>query len=137
MAVHATRQDPATYFQRLFTRTNSEAEVYKHLVDVYPLRVEDDFKNDAYPHGTYTEDPAGPLPHFQDFLTRVEQEGLLQDWWDSSKRRVCEETAMGGTYSNIWVIIEKPHVQETYGNPMMPMVFRTIADRVYGKVVMA
>lgn len=43
---------------------------------------------------------------------------------------------MGATYSNIGAAVEKSDIQETYGNPMMPMVFRTIADTTYGKGVM-
>lgn len=137
IAVRATGQDPATYFQKLYERTNSEADVYQHLIDVYRLRVQDDIDFAAYMHGTHTEDPAGPLPDFQDFMTLAEQKGLLPDWWGGGDRQACEEVAIGETDSNINSIIGKKEIQETYGNSDMAMVFRTVADRVYGRGVLA
>lgn len=137
MAVRATGQEPATYFQRLYDRTNSEAEVYKHLIDVYRLRVQDDIDFIGHMHGAHTEDPAGPLPDFQEFMTLAEERGLLPNWWNAEKRQACEAVAMGGEDNDIRSIIGKQEVQEVYGAPFMPMVFRTIADRVYGKCVMA
>jgi hypothetical protein len=79
MAVQATGQDPATYFLKLYERTNSEEEVYKHLIDVYRLRVRDDIEFASHLHGTHTEDPAGPLPDFREFMTLAEQKELLPD----------------------------------------------------------
>lgn len=79
MPMAATLQDPATYFSKLFERTNSEPEVYKHLIDIHRLRVEDDYKYGGDPRGAYDEDPEGPLPDFQDFLTRAERKGILPD----------------------------------------------------------
>ena len=135
MAVRATGQDPATYFQRLYKRTNSEAEVYKHLIDVYRLRVQDDIDFTGHMHGVHTEDPAGPLPDFQEFVTLAEEKGLLPNWWNAEKRQACEAVAMGGD-NDIRSIIGKQEVQEIYQASSMPMVFRTIADRVYGRGVM-
>ncbi len=137
MAVRATGQDPATYFQRLYERTHSEAEVYKHLIDVYRLRVQDDIDFTGHMHGAHTEDPAGPLPDFQEFMTFAEEKGLLPSWWNAEKRQACEAVAVGGGDSDIKSIIGKQEVQEIYGASSMPMIFRTIADRVYGRCVMA
>jgi mitochondrial splicing suppressor protein 51 len=130
MAVRATGKDPATYFPKLYGRTKSEAEVYKHLIDVYRLRVEDDFNYGGYMHGTHGNDAAGLLPDFRDFMTKAERNGLLPNWWNEEKRQACEEAVIGDPYSNIKAVIEKPDVQKEYGSPLMPMVFRTIADRV-------
>jgi len=136
VAVRFTGQDPATYFQKLYERTNSKGEVYKHLIDVYRLRVQDDIDFAGYKHGIYTEDPAGPLPDFRAFMTQAEQKALLPDWWGKESRQACEQVAVGSTNSSIHSIVGKRDIQKIYGNSNMPMVFRTIADRVYGSGVL-
>ncbi len=70
-------------------------------------------------------------------MTLAEEKGLLPSWWNAEKRQACEAVAIGGGDSDIKSIVGKQEVQEIYGASSMPMVFRTIADRVYGKGVMA
>jgi hypothetical protein len=85
----------------------------------------------------YTEDLAGLLPDFREFKTRAERKRLLLDWWDGQRRQACEEIATGSNPSGIQTVVEKQDIQEMYGASTMPMVFCTIADRIYGKAVMA
>jgi hypothetical protein len=70
-------------------------------------------------------------------MTRAQRNGLLPNWWDERKRQACGEVAATDTYSGIRATFGKPDVQDRYGKSFMPMVFRTIAESVYGKVVMA
>jgi hypothetical protein len=116
--------------QKLYERTNSQGEVYKNFIDVYRLRVQDDIDFAGYKHGIYAEDPAGPLPDFQAFMTQAEQKALLPDWWGKSNRQAYEQIAVGSSDSSIHSTVEKRDIQRMYGNSNMPMVFRTVADRV-------
>jgi hypothetical protein len=95
------------------------------------------YKPNTQLHGLYTENPAGSLADFREFLTRVERRRLLPDWWDGQRRQACVGIAEGSNPSSIQTIVEKQDIQEMYGASTMPMVFRTIADRIYGKAVMA
>ncbi|EXJ91678.1 hypothetical protein A1O3_00228 [Capronia epimyces CBS 606.96] len=68
-----------------------EAEVYALLIDIYRMRVEDDYKfsGDVDMDSIYGGAPNG-FAGFRRFLRQVERKpGLLPDWWSKEKAAVC------------------------------------------------
>ena len=61
---------------------------------------------------------------------------LLPKWWNVEKRGACERLAVDGTqWANISAAVEKSDVIEYYGDPIMPMKLRMLAEKVYGKKI--
>ena len=68
----------------------SEAETYKLLIDVYRLRVEDEyvFTGDASTDSLYGG--GSPKVGFWNFLDKAEKkQGVLPPWWNRKKRLEC------------------------------------------------
>ncbi|KAJ5482196.1 hypothetical protein N7475_001008 [Penicillium sp. IBT 31633x] len=116
-------------------------DVYKFLIDVYRMRIEDEYKHG----GTVDNDSiyAGAKNGkmgFTRFLRLVEQKhGLLPDWWSPSKATDCVRYGVSvnpsseyRSWSDLSYKLEKPHVTEHYRNPFMPMQLRLFAEQVYG-----
>ena len=99
------------------------------------MRVEDDYKFAGDPRGLYNEED--PLEDFQEFLDLAQKrKGLLPKWWSREKRAACERLAVDGTqWACINHAVEKSDVIEHYGDSMMPMKVRILAEKVYGKKI--
>lgn len=110
--------------------------VYKLLIDVYRLRLEDVYnlegKVDRYSiYGGATD---GGRNGFRQFLILVEsQHRLLPTWWAPEKREDCIGYGLtGGGWSNLGEKKKKSDIVEYYGNPYMPMQLRLFGEQVYG-----
>jgi splicing suppressor protein 51 len=112
-----------------------EARAFAAIIDSYRLRVEDEytFRGDA--SGLYGDED--PLSCFRDYLDQAEQCGeVLPPWWNQAKRRACENQAMRKSeWSYLGCPVEKPDIQEHYGDNLMPMRLRMLAERVTGSHV--
>ena len=115
-----------------------EKDVYKLLIDVYRMRMEDNYKlegevdEDSVYSGNDTDGQVG----FQRFLERAKSRaGLLPSWWSPQKASAC--MALGTDNPRSWTSlrtpIEKSDVTEHYGNPLMPMQLRMLGEQVYGR----
>ena len=113
----------------------SEKDVFRQLIDCYRMRVEDDYKFAGDTRGLYNGDD--PLPDFQEFLDMAEtRNGILPAWWSDAKRRECEERAVGtAEWSDLNAAVEKRDVVEHYGDPLMPMKLRLLAEKIYEKKI--
>ena len=124
----------------------SEKDAFRQLVDCYRLRVEDDYKFSGDTRGLYNGDD--PLADFQDFLDLAEtRSGVLPTWWSKEKRKECEEGAVGTTdwsdpnapptqlWSDLTAAVEKQDIIEEYGDSLMPMKLRLLAEKIYGKKI--
>ncbi|KAI1924015.1 hypothetical protein LOZ52_002605 [Ophidiomyces ophidiicola] len=136
----------------------SRDEVYRYLIDMYRLRVEDDYKFLADPHGLYAG--GDPVRDFRIFLARAERLtgrdeaklagsgngewnlngkmrcGVLPSWWSPNTRKACERLAKNPEGNHfIGYAVEKPDIQEKYGDSLMPMKLRMVAEKIYGKSV--
>jgi len=114
---------------------NPEQDVYKLLIDVYRLRMEDNYnlEGDADDDGIYGGAPDG-LQGFRRFLRLAERRrGLLPPWWSQEKAAECEALGMGDGWSSLARVLQKSDVMEHYGNPSMPMQMRLLGEQVYGR----
>lgn len=119
-----------TYLHKL-----PEKESFTQLIDCYRMRVEDDYKFAGDTRGLYNGDD--PLEDFQEFLDLAEKrKGLLPKWWSGEKRMECERLAVDDTqWSNLGAAVEKSDVIKHYGDSVMPMKLRLLAEKIYGKKI--
>ena len=96
------------------------------------MRVEDDYKFAGDTRGLYNGDD--PLPDFQEFLDMAEtRSGILPSWWSDAKRTECEKMAVDAAeWSDVNAAVEKQDVIEHYGDRLMPMKLRLLAEKIYG-----
>ena len=112
-----------------------QRQAFSLLIDAYRLRTEDEY--------TFRGDAVGlhagrnPLPLFKRFLDRAEKRGgVLPSWWTKESRKNCERQAgKESEFSCIHHAMEKSDIQEHYGDPLMPMKLRLLAERVIGSGV--
>ncbi|KAL9621685.1 MAG: hypothetical protein Q9160_003938 [Pyrenula sp. 1 TL-2023] len=120
-----------------------EPAVFALLIDSYRLRVDDEY---AY-EGEVDEDSlygagdvAAARRGFSRFLDRFERRnaktGILPSWWSKAKRSEGEKVAANGKRANwsyVGNAVEKSDVVERYGNPLMPMQLRMLAEEGLGR----
>ena len=113
----------------------SEKDAFHQLIDCYRMRVEDDYKFAGDTRGLYNGDD--PLPDFQEFLDMAKtRSGILPSWWSDAKRKECEKMAVDeAEWSDLNAAVEKQDVIEHYGDPLMPMKLRLLAEKIYGKKI--
>ena len=101
------------------------------------MRLEDECNFGRSLSGLYNGD--NPLKDFQNFLRKAEQRGgCLPAWWSKEESEACQELGMNGRrWSNLRNAVEKCDVQEHYGDPMMPLKLRVLAEKIAGSYVMA
>ncbi|MCJ1425932.1 hypothetical protein MMC29_003833 [Sticta canariensis] len=124
----------------LFTTPNNpgylerlpEAKAFTAIIDSYRLRKDDEYKFTGDTSGLYNQEH--PLPDFRRFLNQVEACGdVFPSWWSQEKRRACESLALSDSWSNINNAAEKSDIMEHYGDRLMPMRLRMLAERATGK----
>ncbi|KAG9769321.1 hypothetical protein ABEF93_001447 [Exophiala dermatitidis] len=120
--------------EKRWLHNRPQHEVYALLIDVYRLRMEDDytFLGDADIDSIYGGAPNG-YAGFRRFLKRVTRKpGLLPDWWTPQKATECEIYGRRGGWSSVNCAVEKSDIIEHYGNALMPMQLRMFGEQVYG-----
>ena len=110
----------------------SQKDAFTQLIDCYRMRVEDDYNFAGDTRGLYNGDD--PLPDFQEFLDMAEtRSGILPSWWSDAKRTECETMAVDAAeWSDVNAAVEKQYVIEHYGDRLMPMKLRLLAEKIYG-----
>ncbi|KAH8904999.1 hypothetical protein BR93DRAFT_999029 [Coniochaeta sp. PMI_546] len=115
----------------------SQKDVYRLLIDVYCLRLEDNyvFTGDI-PTNSFYGGTADGTPGFRRFLSRIEKKNrsLLPDWWSDEEKAQC--IAFGrrrGTkeWSCLAHAVEKSDIDEHYGDRFFAVELRIFADIVY------
>lgn len=108
-----------------------EAKAFAAIIDSYRLRKDDEYKFNGDTSGLYNDDD--PLEDFQHFLTQAEACGdVLPPWWNQEKRRACERMALSDNWCDINSAVEKSDIMEHYGDRLMPMRLRMLAERATG-----
>ncbi|KAI9879369.1 MAG: hypothetical protein M1830_008667, partial [Pleopsidium flavum] len=107
----------------------SKKEVYRRLIDAYRMRVEDLYVFEGESTGLYGGDDL--LSEFRKFLSNCEARAkdMLPEWWDPNARKECETLAMdesGGSY--LKHAVKKSDIQDKYGDNMMPLKLRRLAE---------
>ncbi|KAK9813983.1 hypothetical protein WJX73_007938 [Symbiochloris irregularis] len=103
-------------------------EALRQLIDVHRMRVEDEYVFEGNPSGVYVGED--PLPPFKRFLRKAEQNKVVPSWWDSKAKRECVAKALDKEgMCCIHHYVEKSGIQEDYGDPMMPMKLRMLAEK--------
>ena len=124
---------------KAYLQSLPEKDVFAHLVDAYRLRIEDEYvvNGDVSERSLYGG--GDPVRDFQRFLDKAEKRDLLlPDWWDGEKRAACVKVARDRRGDHcVFYAVEKSDIRDYYGNPLMPMQLRMLADKVYGRGVVA
>ncbi|KAL1612829.1 hypothetical protein SLS60_001059 [Paraconiothyrium brasiliense] len=93
----------------------TEKDVSKLLIDAFRMRLADAYKLEgrSTPDTVYTGAASGIVP-FRQFLLRVEDKpGYMPSWWNSKKRKECEEFGEhGGDFSNLKKKVTKEDVMD-------------------------
>ena len=110
----------------------SRIDVFDRLIDSYRMRVEDDYNFRGDTNGLYNGE--NPLPDFRRFLDLAESRGdILPAWWSKQKRQVCERSGIDSRrWSDLNSAVKKQDIQEHYGDHLMPMKLRMLAETIYG-----
>lgn len=113
----------------------TEKDAFHQLIDCYRMRVEDDYVFAGDTRGLYNGDD--PLADFQEFLDMAEtKNGIMPSWWSDGKRRECEESAVDAEeWSDLNAAVEKRDVIKHYGDSLMLMKLRVLAEKIYGKKI--
>ncbi|MCJ1382774.1 hypothetical protein MMC17_005887 [Xylographa soralifera] len=112
-----------------------EKDAFAQIIDSYRLRIEDEYKFRGDAGGLYAGED--PLPDFRHYLERAEKKGgVLPKWWSREKRKACEKMAVDeAQWSDVNSAVEKADIMEHYGDNMMPMKLRMLAEKVEGSNV--
>ncbi|KAK4209386.1 hypothetical protein QBC37DRAFT_443385 [Rhypophila decipiens] len=135
--------------EKPFTRLNSgtylhdrpEKDVFRLLIDVYRMRVEDEYKfaGDVDEDSIYSGNQGmDGTQGFRRFLKKAEhrKRNLLPDWWSDAKREECIRFGKtgGGKWSRLNRAVEKSDIIEHYGDTQFPAQLRMLGEAVYGNV---
>ncbi|RCI15868.1 hypothetical protein L249_1939 [Ophiocordyceps polyrhachis-furcata BCC 54312] len=133
VALPFTRLDNHTWLH-----DRSERDVYRLLVDVYRLRVEDMYRieGQVVEDSLYEDEGADLLLGFRRFLGMVQgcsRHKLLPSWWTGEKKKECEALGMSRSqWHSLNSALPKSDVVEHYGDPQFPMQLRMFGEAVYG-----
>lgn len=126
-----TRIDKGTYLH-----DRPAKDVYKLLIDIYRLRMDDmdKFEGVHEPDSLYAPGVTDSLPGFQTFLRRARaKQGLLPSWWSDEKERECE--ALGSDPAGWYSLrnkVDKASIINHYGEQRFPMQLRMVGEAIYG-----
>jgi mitochondrial splicing suppressor protein 51 len=115
----------------------SEMDVYRLLIDVFRMRIEDAYTIDQInTSGTIMAGETHSLKGFRAFMKRFNNHReLLPPWWSPEHQTKCESLGMTHTEDNwfdLYCSIEKSDVVEHYGDPQFPMQLRMFGEALYG-----
>ncbi|ROT35420.1 hypothetical protein SODALDRAFT_346357 [Sodiomyces alkalinus F11] len=96
----------------------SEMDVYRLLIDVFRIRIEDNYTHGTHTEGTIMAGEPHSLQGFRDFIPLT---GKLH-----------HSTSSDDNWHNLYCYIEKSDVVEHYGDPQFPMQLRQFAEALYG-----
>lgn len=117
----------------------SRAEIFRRLIDLYRLRVDDTYVWDGQLIGLYANRTSSdknqlPIKHFQKYLKKAQRcQGFLPSWWNDQAREECIRIACdpnGGSY--IGQTMQKSDIQQAYGDQTMPLVMRMQGEKIFG-----
>lgn len=112
-----------------------EEDVYRLLLDVYRLRIEDDYKltGDVDEDSVYAGHPDS-LAGFRLFLDKIEaRASLLPSWWTPEKRTACETLGMDASqWQDLRHAVQKSDIISHYGDQRFPMELRMFGESVIG-----
>ena len=114
-----------------FLSSQSPEQALGYIVDSYRLRIEDEYALNGNPAGLYAqEDPVGD---FKEYLDVAEQKGgILPSWWNTEKRADCVRLGEAEGWHCLQYAVQKSDIIEKYGDRLMPMKLRMIAQMVTG-----
>lgn len=123
---------PPEYFRgAAYLNSLPEKEAFRQIVDSYRLRVEDVYVFDGDACALYAEQ--NPVADFEDYLYVAEKKGgILPRWWSREKRGECVQMGCRSETCNLYHAVEKSDIVEAYGDRLMPMKLRMIAQMVTG-----
>ncbi|OAL49743.1 hypothetical protein IQ07DRAFT_588263 [Pyrenochaeta sp. DS3sAY3a] len=125
-----TKLDEGTYLH-----DRSEHDVFKLLIDSFRISQEDEYKftGEVSINSIYDGKASSIIP-FRKFLRfAFKREGLLPPWFTKEKGKECEIFGMSDEWSELRACVEKQDLIDHYGDRLMPMQLRMLAEAVYGK----
>lgn len=65
-------------------------------------------------------------------LAEKSKKRVLPRWWNKEKAKDCEKLGRQRGWSSLSSAVEKSDIVEHYGDPVMPMQLRMLAEWIYG-----
>ncbi|KAI9697600.1 MAG: hypothetical protein M1836_004550 [Candelina mexicana] len=115
----------------------SHRETFCRLIDIYRLRVEENFVIAQEMIGKYgmpNERP--PFLEFKRFLKKAAGKRILPYWWNEEKEKECRLLAMTRS-EGCWIgdSVDEDDISKKYGKVEMPRWMRVYAIKIYGRKV--
>lgn len=139
----ATSNSPSASLQAIFNGSlnlfegQSQAEIYRRIIDLYRLRCDDECVWDGKRVGIYAENREAGLPisHFESYLAKAQRCPInyLPSWWNEKAKEECIRIASdpnGKTY--LGTRVAKADIQKAYADSSMPMLMRMIGEKIFG-----
>lgn len=117
-----------------FLHNRPEEETFRLLIDALRMRQEDEYSLDGETmSGTiYNQEPNSEKA-FRTFTRKAKAiSGLLPTWWNDESLKKCLSYSRNSEQFSLSYAQEKHDIQETWGDKMMPMKLRMVAEKVYG-----
>lgn len=121
---------PAKYLRdAAYLNSLPEEKAMKLIIDSYRMRIEDEYAMNGEAFGLYEGED--PVPDFIEYLDMAEKKGgILPHWWNPKKRSECFLMARTSSDCNLGHAVQKQDIIDTYGDRLMPMKIRMIAEMV-------
>lgn len=125
-----TKLDQGTYLH-----DRSEQDVFKLLIDSFRISQEDEYKmtGDVSTNSIYDGKASSIVPFGKFLRYAFKRDGLLPPWFSKEKGKECEIFEMSDEWSDLRACVEKQDLIDHYGDRMMPMQLRMLAEAVYGR----
>lgn len=108
-------------------------EVYNAIIDVYRLRLDDEYRFQGKKRGLYAGGRDNkPIDDFRNFLRRADSVNLFPQWWNPEKQDVCERRAEGCSWNQLMLYINDDEIKAHYQDDTMVLKLRYLGSFVYG-----
>jgi splicing suppressor protein 51 len=118
----------------IFLHDLSDEHVYILLIDSFRMRQEDLYKHQLPDADSIYCGAKDSLIPFSRYLDEAEKKPeILPAWWNKTKRAECIELGKGGhEWVDLSCCVEKDDVEKHYGDDLMPMKLRMLAESFLG-----
>lgn len=128
-----TRLDRGTYLH-----ARPESHVFQLLIDSFRMRQADDFNLEGkIVPGSLYAGGSSSIQSFRDYLAKAgSRPTLLPSWWSERHVQDCLAYGESGAWTDLRKTTTKQDIIQHYGNEMMPMQLRMLAEAIYGFGIM-
>ncbi|PLB45814.1 putative MYND domain protein [Aspergillus steynii IBT 23096] len=123
--------------KRTWLYNRPKEDVYKLLIDVYRLRMDDNlvYMDKRTPYSLYAG-AENAREGFVKFLRRIDKKrstrALLPMWWSAENSKACLKYGMKDGWSSFAKKVDTELIIEHYRMPTLPTQMRLFAELIYG-----